>query len=252
MKKVDKILNLILPVLTIACIFLVWGITAKSVDNPFILPSIKEVAISCFALFTDKAFYLALLKTLLSSLISFLISFALAFLTAYLTKKSAKAEVVLRPIIAIIRALPTVAVVLMLYLWTTSDIAPVVVTMLVVYPTLYQNVKQALDTTDDYTLEMCKIFNVSKKDVLLKVQLPLAAPDLLSAIGSGLSLNLKLMVAAEVLSSTANCLGFMLNQSKIYYEQATLIALVVIVIAVGLIIDGTFNLLSKKAGKWKW
>ena len=69
--------------------------------------------------------------------------------------------------------------------------------------------------------------------------------------GSGFSLNLKLMVAAEVISQTAYSIGYMLNTSKIYFEVATMIALVLVTVAIGLIIEGVFSFLSKKAGKWK-
>ena len=251
MKNKDKLLNSILPVLTVIAIIILWSVFASTIDNAFILPSASAVMESFGALLTSREFYIALFSTFLRSLIAFIISFVLGFVLAVLSVKSSVIKSALSPVIKIMRALPTIAVVLLLLLWTTSNIAPVVVTMLVVLPTVYTQVISAFNSLDKTVSEAARVDGANEKAVFLKVELPQAMPTVYSVIGSGISLNFKLMVAAEVLSSTANCLGFMLNQSKIYYEQATLIALVVIVIAVGLIIDGTFNLLSKKAGKWK-
>ena len=88
-----------------------------------------------------------------------------------------------------------------------------------------------------------------KKDRLFKVVIPEIAPEFIRAAGAGLSLNIKLMVAAEVLSQTANSMGYLLNTAKIYFEISTMIALVLFTVAVGLIVESVFRFLSKKAAK---
>ena len=72
-------------------------------------------------------------------------------------------------------------------------------------------------------------------------------PQLLRSAGSGLSLNVKLMVAAEVLAQTGRSLGYLLNTSKVYLETATMIALVLVSVALGLIVEGVFGLLARSA-----
>ena len=98
---------------------------------------------------------------------------------------------------------------------------------------------------------MCSVFNVSKKDKLKKVIIPQIVPDVLRSIGTGLSLNLKLIVAAEVLSNTANCMGYLMNTAKVYFETASMICLVLIIVVIGLIIETVFNTLAKKVGDWR-
>lgn len=251
MKKINRVLNFILPLLPIAIIIALWAILACSVNNQFILPTVKQTVKSFVGLFADKDFYLALGGTLLRAFIAFIISFVLATALAYASKKSRVAERVIMPIISVTRALPTIAVVLLLLLWTNSLVAPVIVTMLVVLPTTYTNAKNAFDSVDSDAVEMCNLFKVDKKTIFFKVQLPQVAPEFLSTVGAGLSLNLKLMVAAEVLSSTARSIGFMLKSAKYYFETAEMIALVCVCVILGLIIELTFGHLSKKAGEWR-
>ena len=251
MQKIQKTLNFLLPILSVLSIVAVWAVAAAKVDSEYILPSPIESLSAMFALFGEREFYNALFNTLLRAFEAFAISFILSFVLAVLSDKSEIAVKIISPIIAIIRALPTIAVVLLLLFWTTSYIAPIIVTMLVVLPTVYTEITNALSSVDKKQIEMCKVFNVSEKDVIMKVKAPQILPSVYKTVGSGFSLNLKLMVAAEVISQTAYSIGYMLNTSKIYFEVSTMIALVIVTVAIGLIIEGVFSFLSKKAGKWK-
>lgn len=247
----NRLLNLILPVLTVICIAVIWALASLVVDSEYILPTPALTFKSFIKLLGEKEFYTYFLGTLLRSLIAFVCSFSLAFVLAYLCKKVPKSRGAINTLVSMMRALPTIAIALLLYFWTTSFIAPIIVTSLVVLPTLYTNVYNSLGVVDDGLISMCKIYKVKKSTVFFKVQLPQIAPSMLLAVGSGLSLNIKLMVAAEVLSETANSVGYLLRTSKVYFEISTMIALVCVCVLIGLIIELVFNLLSKKAGKWQ-
>jgi len=249
--KTEKILGALLPVVTVFAVILIWEIAALIMNNSFVLPDVKETAVEFFGLFGNGDFYIALSLTLLRSVISFMLSFLIAGIFAVLTVRFKYAGKIIRPIISVTRALPTVAVVLLLLLWTNSFIAPVVVTMLVVLPTAYVNILNALNAVDGEVIEMCKLYNVPQKTILLKVQLPQITPPLLYAMGSGLSLNVKLMVAAEVLSSTARSLGNMINSANYNIEIAKMMALVVVAIIIGIISESVFTFFSSRAEKWK-
>ena len=218
-------------------------------DSEYILPSVGDTFIAAFRLLKSEEFYVAFFSTFLRSVLAFLISYVLAALTAALSYKFQNAERLLSPLITIIRALPTIAVVLLLIVWTNSKVAPVIVTMLVVYPTLYTGLLNALKGIDKDLNEMCKVFGVSKKNRVFKVVLPQIAPAFITSAGAALTLNLKLMVAAEVLSQTAKSMGYLLNTAKIYFEISTMIALVVFTVITGLIIEVVFGIWAKKAVK---
>lgn len=249
LNKRRKILNFVIPAATVAVILLLWTVAALAINSEYILPDVWQTLLAAVSLFKDKFFYLSLLSTLLRAGVSFIISFFIAFVFAFFAYKSETFKKSIAPFIKIIRALPTVAIVLLLLLWTSSKVAPVIVTLLVVLPTLYTDLCNAFGGIDKEAVEMCKAFAVPKKQILLKVEVPQVLPSALNSAGAGLSLNLKLMVAAEVIAQTAKSLGYILNVSKIYFEIPTMLATVVVTVIIGAAIESVFNALSKKAGK---
>ena len=249
--KNTKFINLIPTVISIICLILVWSLASVAVDDEQILPSFFDTVKTFFSLFTYAEFYTSYFGTLLRSVISFLISFLLSLVLVWLFQKHKMIKKFVEPIMAIIRVLPTIAVVLLLVLWTNTFVAPIIVTILVVLPTTFINLSNAFNSVDSDAVKMAEFFSVSKRDILLKVQLPQIAPALYSSIGAGLSLNLKLMVAAEVLAFTASSIGNFIYLANLYDQTITMMALVLSVVISGLIIELIFSLFSKKAGEWQ-
>ncbi|MBE7083348.1 MAG: ABC transporter permease subunit [Clostridiales bacterium] len=249
--KKEKILNLILPIITVVTLILVWAVSSAVIDSEYILPSVKVTAEKFFALFTAKDFYTAFLSTLFRSLVAFVFSFSIGFILAFVSVKIKFARKVIFPIISVMRALPTIAIVLLLLFWTNSKVAPIIVTLIVVLPTSYTHIESALFALDKTVTEAGRVDGADEKQIFLMVELPQITPSVYSGVGSGISLNFKLMVAAEVISQTAYSLGYLLNTSKVYFEIAQMLALVVVSVIFGVLIETVFNFLSKKAGEWK-
>ena len=251
MKKTNQILiNTLIYLGVIAVILAVYSLLAVIINSSFILPPLSEVLVSFFLLFTKSNFYISLLNTLLRTVIAFFICFILAFILALACYKNKRANAVISPLISVIRALPTLAVILLIVIWTNSFIAPIIVTSLVVLPTVFQQFKNALLEIDKDQIEMCKLFNVGKNKIYKKVILPSLAPSTFSVIGTGLSLNLKLMVAGEVLSATSKSLGNMLNVANVNLQMAEMLGIIVVSVILSLSFELIFELIKKRVVKW--
>ena len=122
--------------------------------------------------------------------------------------------------------------------------------MLVVLPTSYTHFKSALESVNKNTIDAGKVDGAGCMNIFFRIELAQIMPDIYSVIGSGLALNFKLMVAAEVLSATLSSIGTMLNLSR-PFEVARTLALTVVVLIIGLAVEFIFNKLSKKSGQWK-
>ena len=241
MRKINKTLNIVLVASTILILVCLWGIGAVVVDESLILPSPIEVVSKAFILFGEGDFWIAFLDTLGRSVVSFLISITLALALALIIHFYAKSSVVIQTLISILRVVPTIAVILILLLWTNSKVASMVVTILVVLPTSFSMIRMLLGKIDNNVINICKVYGVSKKNVLLKYVLPLTLPNVFEIMGNALSLNIKLIVASEVLAGTAKSIGNMMSESKIYFETSRLFALVLIMMVVALFIELFFN-----------
>ncbi|PWM74559.1 MAG: hypothetical protein DBX59_03260 [Bacillota bacterium] len=246
MKKQDsRVLKIAVPLVTAAIIVGAWAVAAAAVGEPIVLPSPLAVLKEFFLLFADGAFYAGYFATLGRSLIAFAASFTLAYAAAVWARRSEIVSRTVMTVLPLVRALPTVAVALLLVLWTSSRAAAVIVTMLVVFPTLYTNAENSLSAVTAELSEMCKVYRVPKKTRVVKIYLPLVAPSAVTAAGAGFSLNVKLMVAAEVIAATARGLGPQLNIDKINYETAHLLALVLAIVVTGIAVELAARLVSR-------
>ena len=249
MKKINKILNIVLIASTILVLVCLWFVGAIVVDESLILPSPVEVVSKAFILFGEGDFWVAFLDTLGRSVVSFLISITLALALALIIHFYAKSGVIIQTLISILRVVPTIAVILILLLWTNSKVASMVVTILVILPTSFSMIRMMLGKIDNNVINMCKVYGVNKKNILFKYVFPLTLPNFFEIMGNALSLNIKLIVASEVLAGTAKSIGNMMSESKIYFETSRLFALVLIMMVVALFIEMIFNLISERKRK---
>ena len=248
LNKYNRVLNLILPILTILVIILIWFVGSVIVDEAIILPTPFETIERMFSLFALGEFWVNLLGTFARSLIAFFVSFVLGLSLAIAVKFSSMSKSIIKIIVSIIRAMPTIAVILLLLLWTNSKVAAVVVTMLVVLPTVFGTMQDALGKIDSDIINMMKLYNISKKDMFMKYILPIILPSTIRSMGTGLALNIKLIVAAEVIAGTAKSIGNMMSQAKIYFETAELFAVVIFMIILSVTIEMIFAKIASKVG----
>lgn len=249
LKNNTKLFNILISSVTVIGLLLIWLIGAIVVDESIILPTPINAIGESFRLLWSGDFWLALLGTLGRAMIAFVVSFLIGVGLAIIVKFSHISRPIINIIISIIRAIPTIAVVLLLLLWTDSKIASMVVTMLVVLPMVYSMAEVALNRIDKDIIDMMKLYNISKKKILFKYIVPVISPEIMRMIGSVFSLNIKLIVASEVLAGTANSIGNLMQQSKMYFETPKLFALVIIMIIIAVIIEQIFNIISSKMRK---
>lgn len=247
-KKINKTLNICLPIITILILALIWFIASKIVDEAIILPTPFSVLKETFATFTKGKFWINFICTMGRGIIAFSLSFVIGTALAILVNYSKLSRSIISVIVSIIRAMPTVAVILLLLLWTNSRVASVVVTMLVVLPTMYTSMQVALGKVDSDIIKMMKSFNIPKKTQYAKYILPITLPSTIQTIGSGLSLNIKLIVAAEVIAGTARSIGNMMTEAKVYFETAELFAIVLIMVVVAVTIELIFHKIAQSVG----
>lgn len=244
-------LNIIFTLFAVISLCTAWIIAYYAVGNDYVIPSFGDTFASLFECFTEASFWLAFLNTVLRTVVAFLISFALALVSAVLSKLNFAARAFINPVIVMLRTLPTLAVILVLLIWSNAKIAPVIVTVLVLFPLLHTQILTSADGVDCELCDMLKAYNVPYLRRLIKVYVPLISSDVLPQIGANLSLGLKVMISAEVLSNTYSSLGGLMQTARAYLEMPRLAALTLTVIFIGLLIDLIFSLVAKINAQWQ-
>ncbi len=237
------------PFAVIAFLLLVWWIAAVISGSEFIVPRPQTAIKSFFAMLTEAKTYNALFSTLARSLISYSVSFLAALAFAVLSLFYKSAHKLLSPVVSVCRALPTMAVVLLLIIWTGPKTAPVIVALLVIFPTLYSLFYESMTNVDGDVIDMAKIDGANRLRLTVSFYIPLSAPMASRSAAGALSLCIKLTVAAEVLASTAGSLGAMMQTYRVYFETARLMALTTLTVIVSLLLEALFYRLLKLSFK---
>ena len=241
---------LLYPIIITAIALIWWEYSAWSAGSEFVFPSLESTFSAFFKLLTDEKTYEILLNTTARTLLSFFLSVIVAHGLAILSALFNPLRKLLTPVVNALRALPTMAVTLVLAIWAGAKLAPVIVSVLVILPTAFVAYVEGIDGIDKDVLSMAKIDGASKLTVAFRFLLPLSALSSRKSISATLSLNLKLMVAAETLAGTANSLGQSMMISSIYFETASLMALTVLTVILSLLLQSLLYrillLLTKK------
>ena len=155
------------------------------------------------------------------------------------------------PIISVVRTVPTMAVILMLLLWTTPNMVPVIVSALVLFPAVYAAALAALDEVGENYGELTRAFRVPLLRRIGKMYLPLAAPVMLKQAGGIFSLGLKVVISGEVLASTYRSLGGMMQDAQMYLNMPRLMALTLLVLLMGFALEGLCWLSYRLIVRWR-
>ena len=228
----------------------VWLIACAVVNDGYVIPSFPDTAERFFALLGSGGFWLSFAKSLgrtaLSWAVSLLAAAALAFACAAFPRVRAFAA----PFVAVFRTVPTMAITLMLLIWSSPKVAPLVVAVLMVFPLAFNQFLAAFDGIDRALVRMLAVYRVPFGKRLFRVYVPQVLPPVLSQAGPDFSLTLKVIVSAEVLCSTFDSLGGLIYQSNVFLDTAQMFALTICALAAGGVSEWALSKLVRLTDAW--
>ena len=252
MKKTEtkkSIIKTVTPTLLYAAaaffaLFAVWGAAYALVGNPYLVPSLKDTFSSLMALLKEKGFYTAYLQTFSRVLQAFIISFLPALILAVAAYLSAPVRKIAAVFVSAFRSIPTMAILLMILVWSTPKEAPVIVAFLALFPLLYTGVLSSLFAVDERYKSVFETFRIPIRKRIFRAYLPLIFPSVLRESAGALSFSLKLVVSAEIMANTFKSIGGLMQDSKIYLDMPRLFALTLMVVITGLLLETLGNLIA--------
>lgn len=251
LQKIKNYLNILYPIIALAIFIIAWYVMSRIIDIELILPSPAKSFSLLGDLFKDTVFWQAVGGTLIRTLISFFVSMFFALLFAVLSTLFKPVYYFLSPIIIISRAVPTMSVILLSIIWFTSNITPMFIALLIIFPMLYSQFYSSFSNIDRDLIEMSKLYNVSKTHMVTKFFIPYILPQYFDSVRSAISLNVKLIIAAEVLAQTQKSMGVMMQISSIYLETALLLAWTIAAIILSYLLEMIPVIMKKLLVRWK-
>ncbi len=229
--------SIIFSILGVLFLFALWFLLYFTVANAYVIPSPIAVIAASFTNLITPEFYTHLASTLVRVVFALALSFALGIPLAVLSHLSAKTEHALLPVISVIRSLPVLAVLLIILICMPRGIAPVIVCVLSLFPIVYSQTLNYLNTISFPQREMLKIYNVPIKKQIVSVYLKGYLPLFIKEATTLFSFSLKLVVSAEILASVFQSIGGDIYQASIYSNVTQMFALTLLVCAAGIIVE---------------
>ena len=224
-------------VLSRAFWLLLWQLAAMKVGKELILPSPFAVVKALAALVVTGKFWAATAVTIVRVLTGYGLGVALAVLLAIATCSSELLDALISPIIRIVRATPVASFIILALLWMGKDNVPILMSMLMVVPVVWENITAQYRATDKDLLEMAQAYGLSKWKKFRYIYVPSAFPGFLSGCMSAMGLAWKSGIAAEVLSQPKIAMGSNLYYSKRYLETPDLFAWTAVVVVLSMCIE---------------
>lgn len=239
-------------VLSILLLFAVWKLLSIWVAAEILLPSPEKTLVTLYRIVFEPGFLLLIGHTVARSLIGFFIALIIGLILGIIGGTYKPAFTLLMPLVSVTKATPTMSVILLALIWMHTEIAPILVGFLVIFPMIYTNVVEGIRSIDVKLLEMASIYKIKRKRIIYEIYLPSLSSYLVASATSAMGLNLKVVIAAEVLSQPENCIGTSLYMEQINLNTAGVFAWTIIAILISSIFDYSLNLFHKRTNKWKF
>lgn len=225
MKRKWIVYNLICPACGILLIVALWAVTAAIYNKPLILPDIGSTLIGFFGFFATGEFYAQIAMTFARSVACFALSYALAFGLALLSAYCKWFAQAIKPLILLLRATPVIAVILIVLVAFNSNVLPIVVGFLTIFPLIYSAFyKELTSERMAQNLQVCAVYHTRKQDTAQYLYIPALAHISLSQAETLLPLSVKVVISAEVLAYTRVGLGLAMRSAQMNVETNKLIA----------------------------
>ena len=231
--------------------FIIWEGVALYIDNSLLFPRVSEIFLSLKNLVASGDFTLILWKTLSRFFISIVFSLILAIIFSVASYRYEVIGFLLFPFIIFLRAVPTIAIIIVVLIWSSVERVPIVVGMLILFPILYESILGGIKNVDKNLLKMSKVFKVPTKRVVRDIYIPSIYYSISSNIPSYIGLTFKVIIAGEVLSQESLSIGGEIFINKIYLESSNIFAWIIVVIVLNYLLEKGLKTINSRVCRWE-
>jgi sulfonate transport system permease protein len=240
--------GLIVPALLLA----LWeAVVRLGVVAPNLLPPPSALVETLNELAQSGDIFRHILVSSLRVLAGFGIGAGLALLVGALVGLSRRAEALLDPTFQAIRAIPSLAWVPLLLLWLGIDEAPKITLIAIgAFFPVYLNFTAGIQNVDRKLVEVGGIYGLTGWQLVRRIFIPAALPNVFTGLRSGLSLAWMFLVAAELIAATRG-LGYLLTDGRETGRADLVIVAIIVLALLGKLSDGLLRWLERRLLHWR-
>ena len=227
-----------------------WQATAMGIDAAYILPTPIQVLQRLWEL-REPLLTVHLPATMTVTMIGLGISIGLGLFLAVLMGASEHIENALYPIIVATQTIPITAIAPLFIVWFGYGIwSKILVTILITFFPIVITVFDGLKGTKREMEELLVTYGATKKDIFLKLKVPVALPNFFSAIKMAIPISVIGAAIGEWLGAQAG-LGYFSKRMMTQLDGAGVFAPVVLLSIVAMVIVGIITIVEKRVISWR-
>jgi NitT/TauT family transport system permease protein len=207
----------VLPLLTIALLFLLWEGACTAFKIPaYIFPAPSAIWTETSALSRDVAWHT--LVTGKTVLLGFLACILISLPLAVILTSSPILAAAVYPLLVLTQAIPKVALApILVVVLGTSELPRVVVTFLVAFFPLVLSIAAGLVSVPPELIELGRACKANRWTELWRIRLPFAVPFIFSGLKAAIALAVVGAVVAEFVNADAG-LGYLIQTSTAFFK----------------------------------
>jgi len=189
--------------LGVVFLFLLWIVISLILDkNGSIFPSPILTFQKFLELLKEPYTYKCVAYTLMRMGVGFSVSFILAFIFGILAGNHLYLYQFLKPLMVVLRSIPTVALVFVFIVLITPRNAPILLVAIICFPILFEGFAGGVNNIDKQYIDAAKVDGAGYFRTIANVKLPLALPYIIVSMISSFALSFKIEIMAEAMTGT--------------------------------------------------
>jgi len=224
----------------------IWQILAFVIGEDLFLPSPLAVLSRLFQLIGKFDFWSSILFSIKRVGSGLFIALFLGIVLASLSYISRSIEILIEPLVRIVRAIPVASIVILVLVWVSSRNLSVVISFMIVFPIIYTSVLEGLKRTPKEMLEMAHVYRIDGMRRVRYIYIPYVIPYFEASIKTALGLSWKSAIAAEVIGLPDGSIGEKLYNAKVFFSTPDLFAWTVVIVLLATGFEKVMLFITKK------
>jgi NitT/TauT family transport system permease protein len=232
-------------------ILLFWQFGIEYLVNPRYVSDPAAIAARIGELIAEGEIIEHLMVTLTEAGLGFLIGAGLGLLSAFTLAQTRRGYEVFEPFLIGFYSIPKIALAPLFILWFGLGYTPkIIMAALLVYFIVFVNAVTGIREVSPGLLQVCRVFGASRRDLLLKIVLPSAAPAVVASIRITFTRAIEGAVLSEFVASTQG-LGYLVARASRAFDIETVFAGILIIAAVVMTANALLRLFEAHVLPWQ-
>ena len=224
----------------VAVWLIVWQVVSMRIGQEILLVSPVAVIRRLLELVQTAVFWQSLACSFLRILAGFLLGMISGVLLAAAAAVFLRIDELLEPFVQTVKSIPVASFIILVLIWVSPENLSVIISLLMVFPVIYTNVRDGIRSMDRKLTEMAELFAIPISYRIRYIYASQILPFFRAGCILALGLCWKSGIAAEVIGLPENTIGENLYNAKIYLNTPDLFAWTLVIVVISVLFERFF------------